>query len=40
MPMQRLGAPSDIAEAVAFLLSERSAFITGHTMIVSGGEVM
>ncbi len=40
MPMRRLGMPEDIAEAAAFLLSERSAFITGHTLIVSGGEVM
>jgi NAD(P)-dependent dehydrogenase (short-subunit alcohol dehydrogenase family) len=40
MPMKRLGTPSDIAEAIAFLLSERSAFITGHTLIASGGEVM
>lgn len=40
MPMKRLGRPNDIAESVAFLLSERASFITGHTMIVSGGDVM
>jgi 3-oxoacyl-[acyl-carrier protein] reductase len=39
-PLKRLGTPEDIAEAVAFLLSERSAFITGHTLVVSGGAVM
>jgi len=39
-PLKRLGAPTDIAEAVAFLLSERSAFITGHNLVVSGGDVM
>jgi 3-oxoacyl-[acyl-carrier protein] reductase len=39
-PLKRLGTPAEIAEAVAFLLSERSAFITGHTLVVSGGAVM
>ncbi len=39
-PLKRLGTAEDIAESVAFLLSERSAFITGHTLVVSGGAVM
>lgn len=39
-PLKRLGTAPEIAEAVAFLLSERSSFITGHTMLVSGGAVM
>lgn len=39
-PLKRLGTPSDIAETVAFLLSERSSFITGQTFVVSGGAVM
>lgn len=40
IPMKRLGKTGDIAEAAAFLLSDRAGFITGHTMIVSGGDVM
>lgn len=39
-PLKRLGAPSEIAEAVAFLLSERASFITGECIVVSGGAVM
>lgn len=36
----RLGAPSDIAEAVAFLASPVAAYITGETMNVNGGMYM
>lgn len=40
VPMKRLGEPDDIAAAVAFLASERAAFITGQTLSVSGGLTM
>jgi NAD(P)-dependent dehydrogenase (short-subunit alcohol dehydrogenase family) len=33
----RLGEPLDVAQAVLFLLSDRSAFITGHLLRVDGG---
>jgi NAD(P)-dependent dehydrogenase (short-subunit alcohol dehydrogenase family) len=33
----RFGAPGDIADAVAFLLSSRSAYITGQEIVVDGG---
>lgn len=40
VPMGRLGAPEDIAAAVAFLASEQAGFITGQTLSVSGGLTM
>jgi NAD(P)-dependent dehydrogenase (short-subunit alcohol dehydrogenase family) len=33
----RLGTPTDIAEAVLFLASEESGFVTGHILRVDGG---
>ncbi len=40
VPMRRLAVPQDIAGAVAFLASDRAAFITGQTLSVSGGLTM
>lgn len=39
-PLGRIGTPEDVADLVRFLLSEESRFITGQTMVVSGGRVM
>ncbi len=36
----RLGAPDDIAKAVAFLASPAAAYITGETLHVNGGMYM
>ena len=37
IPMNRFGDPKEIAEAVAFLLSDHSSYITGETLKVNGG---
>lgn len=39
-PMKRIGQPDDIAELVQFLLSEKSRFMMGQTLVASGGRVM
>jgi 3-oxoacyl-[acyl-carrier protein] reductase len=36
-PMKKIGQPDDLASAVAFLLDEQSAWITGQTIAVDGG---
>jgi NAD(P)-dependent dehydrogenase (short-subunit alcohol dehydrogenase family) len=36
-PMGRLGTPDEIAEAVAYLASDRAAFVTGTVLVIDGG---
>jgi len=40
IPMERLGKPEDVAEAVLFLVSEASSYITGQVLNVNGGIYM
>jgi 3-oxoacyl-[acyl-carrier protein] reductase len=40
IPLGRLGQPSDIAEAVRFLVSDEAGYITGHVLHVNGGMLM
>jgi 3-oxoacyl-[acyl-carrier protein] reductase len=40
IPMKRMGTAQDIARAVAFLLSEDAAYITGQTLSINGGMYM
>jgi len=40
VPMKRLGAPEDVANAVEFFASDEASFITGQTLSVSGGLTM
>ena len=37
VPMRRLGAPDEVADAVGYLLSERSSYVTGVNLEVTGG---
>ncbi|OBH01562.1 SDR family oxidoreductase [Mycobacterium sp. E3247] len=36
-PLQRLGTPTDVSAAVAFLLSDDAGWITGQTLVIDGG---
>jgi 3-oxoacyl-[acyl-carrier protein] reductase len=40
IPLERLGSPEDIANAVVFLASDNAAYITGETLHVNGGMFM
>ena len=36
-PMQRMGKPEEVADAVLFLCSSQASFIQGHALVVDGG---
>jgi NAD(P)-dependent dehydrogenase (short-subunit alcohol dehydrogenase family) len=36
-PLQRVGTPQDIAQAVVYLASDAASFVTGTTLVVDGG---
>ena len=36
-PLGRIGQPEDVARVAAFLASEDSGWVTGETLLVSGG---
>ncbi len=40
VPLRRWGAPEDIADAVAYLVSPAASYVTGQTLVVDGGSVM
>jgi 3-oxoacyl-[acyl-carrier protein] reductase len=40
IPMKRLGAVSDIANAALFFASEEAGYVTGQTLVIDGGQVL
>ncbi|SFZ76770.1 3-oxoacyl-ACP reductase FabG [Chitinimonas taiwanensis] len=40
IPLERLGRPEEIADAVTFLASDKAAYVTGNTLHVNGGMFM
>ncbi len=40
LPLKRIGAPVDIANAATFLASDAASWITGQTLVVDGGSLM
>ncbi|MBI2824453.1 MAG: 3-oxoacyl-ACP reductase FabG [Planctomycetia bacterium] len=39
-PMQRIGQPDELANVIRFLLSDESSYMTGQTIVASGGRMM
>jgi NAD(P)-dependent dehydrogenase (short-subunit alcohol dehydrogenase family) len=37
IPLNRIGTPEEVADAILFLVEEDSNFITGHNLVVDGG---
>jgi 3-oxoacyl-[acyl-carrier protein] reductase len=40
MPLGRFGRPTDIASAVSWLASEETSYITGHPLVIDGGQTL
>jgi NAD(P)-dependent dehydrogenase (short-subunit alcohol dehydrogenase family) len=38
-PLGRLGEPAEVAEVVAFLLSDAASYMTGEIVVVDGGRM-
>ena len=39
-PLKRYGEPQDVALAIVYLLSDASAWVTGHSLIIDGGKTL
>lgn len=35
--LQRIGSPAEVAEAVVWLIADKSSYVTGHTLVADGG---
>ena len=40
IPLKRMGTPKDVANAVKFLVSDDSSYITGQVLHIDGGMLM
>jgi NAD(P)-dependent dehydrogenase (short-subunit alcohol dehydrogenase family) len=40
VPLERLGEPDDVAHVALFLASDLASWITGHTLVVDGGQLL
>lgn len=40
IPLGRIGEPVDVADAVAFLVSDAASWITGQTLVIDGGQIL
>ena len=40
IPMGYIGRPEEIAEVVAWLFDDRSAYIDGNSILIAGGKIM
>ena len=38
-PMNRIGQPEEVANAVLWLCSDESSFVTGHSLVIDGGRI-
>jgi 3alpha(or 20beta)-hydroxysteroid dehydrogenase len=39
-PFGRIGKPTEVADAVAFLVSDQASFITGSELVIDGGQIL